>query len=73
MREYFFRYLSVEHSLTLSERDGDGLVCYQREKGYCAERTAWINHLMAIDYRQQAQDAVDKETKMHHLQLRFSL
>ncbi len=68
MRAYFFRYLDAESSLTLGERDGDGAACYQREKGYCAERTAWINHLMAIDYYQQAQDTVDKEVKMHHLQ-----
>ena len=68
MREHFFRYLDNESHLTLSERDGDSTVCYQREKGYCAERTAWINHLMAVDYYQEAQDTVDKETKVQRLQ-----
>ena len=68
MRAFFFRYLASESNLTLSERDGDGAVCYQREKGYCAERTAFINHLVAIDYYQQAQNTVDKEIKMHQLQ-----
>jgi len=71
MREHFFRYLASEHGLDLSERDGDGAACYRREKGYCAERTAWINHLMALDYYQQAQDTVDKKIKIQRLQRTF--
>ena len=71
MREHFFRYLASEPGLALGERDGDGAACYRREKGYCAERTAWINHLMAIDYYQQAQDTVDKEIKIQRLQRAF--
>lgn len=68
MREFFFRYLASEPRLARGERDGDGEACYQRERGYCAERTAWINHLMAADYYQQAQDASDAQTKVHQLQ-----
>jgi hypothetical protein len=67
MREFFFRYLASASGLALSERDGVGADCYQREKGYCAERTAWINHLMAIDYYQQGHDASDKEIKLQLL------
>ena len=67
MREHFFRYLASEKRLAPGERDGDGAACYQREKGYCAERTAWINHLMALDYYQQGQDAVDKKIKIQRL------
>ena len=36
--------------------------------GSFAERTAWINHLMAIDYYQEAQGTVDKEIKIQRLQ-----
>lgn len=68
MRSFFFRYLDNESKLALSDRDGNAAVCYEREKGYCAERTAWINHIMANDYYQQAQDTSDKEIKKHHLQ-----
>jgi hypothetical protein len=71
MREHFFRYLATEPGLALSDRDGDAAACYRREKGYCAERTAWINHLMAIDYYQQAQDATDKEIKIQRLRRAF--
>jgi hypothetical protein len=68
MREHFFRYLGNESALPSNERDGDGKLCYEREKGYCAERTAWINHLMAIDYFQQAEDSKDNETKIKRLE-----
>lgn len=68
MREHFFRYISAEKDLTDTERDGDGKACYKRSKGYCAERTAWISHLMAIDYNKQAEEAADKATKLQYLQ-----
>ena len=67
MREHFFRYIATESGLALSERDGDAVACYLREKGYCAERTAWINHLMAIDFYQQEQDATNKKIKLERL------
>lgn len=68
MRDAFFRYLDNEPRQPISELGGNAEACYQREKGYCAERTAWINHIMANDYYQQAQDSADKATKMHHLE-----
>jgi hypothetical protein len=68
MREHFFRYLGNLSGLAPSERDGDSNACYQREKGYCGERTAWINHLMAVDYYQQAQETSDVGVKLERLQ-----
>jgi hypothetical protein len=68
MREYFFRYMANEPHLPLDQRDGIAKACYERENGYCAERTAWINHLMAIDYFQQAEDSIDKGTKRKRLE-----
>ncbi len=67
MREHFFRYLAHEPRLPSNERDGKAEDCYKREKGYCGERTAWINHIMATDYYQQAQDEVDNNTKVQRL------
>jgi hypothetical protein len=47
----FFQYLNVENGLPEDERGmgivGDG--CYALPRGYCGERTAWINHLIAND------------------------
>ena len=68
MREHFYRYLDIEPHLTENERVGDADACYQRAKGYCAERTAWICHLMAYDFYHQAQKAVDKADKLIFLQ-----
>jgi hypothetical protein len=69
MREYFLRYLASERRLPPGERDGESNACYERERGFCKERTAWINHLMAVDYRQWADEAADKTTKIKRLQL----
>jgi len=68
-REFFLRYIANERLLSQNERDGDGNTCYDREKGYCKERTAWINHLMAVEYRQWAEDAEDRTTKIKRLEL----
>jgi hypothetical protein len=68
MRDKFFRYLDNEPSQPMEDRGGKAEACYQREHGYCAERTAWINHLMAIDYYQQAQAAVDRDIRIQLLQ-----
>jgi hypothetical protein len=67
MREAFRRYLSVERNLADSEKDGTAAACYLRSKGYCAERTAWINHLMAIDFLRMARNESDRDTKIKML------
>jgi hypothetical protein len=68
MREHFFRYFASLRGLAANECDGDGTKCYEREKGYCAGRTAWISHLMAIDFYQQARETQDVSTKLDRLQ-----
>jgi len=68
MRENFSVYIDTEGTLVSSERNGIGAFCYRREKGYCAERTAWISHLMAIDFYEQAQVAPNDGTKVELLQ-----
>jgi len=68
MRDHFFRYLDIEPTIAASERDGKAPACYQREKGYCAERTAWINHLMANDYYEEGLWATDNDIKRKRFQ-----
>lgn len=52
----FYRYIEIARSLPVSETGGDsGIeICYQRPNGYCVQRTAWINHLLANDLFQEA-------------------
>ena len=52
---YFVRYLSP----AFDEKDGEGewMICY-RANGYCAERVAWINHLLAYDHYHEGQQAI---------------
>ena len=67
MREHFFAYLDAEPRLPNEERTGKAAACYLRAKGYCAERTAWISHLLAIDYLEQSASATEKDAKLARL------
>ena len=65
MRKSFLRYLEMESNQPEQDRTGDGEVCYNfRPEGFCGERTAWICHLMAGEYYDQAIHAngVEKKT-----------
>jgi len=53
MRGSFQRYLAAaEHNTEAAE--GDYKACYSRPSGFCGERTAYVNHLMAADYYHEA-------------------
>ncbi len=68
-RKGFYRYLEVEKMLPESETGGgpEWQLCYQRAKGYCRQRTAWINHLLANDLYQEALAASDSESRLAKL------
>jgi hypothetical protein len=53
MRGQLQKYLQESDHRTDS-LDGDAARCYQRPGGYCRERTAWIDHLLANDYYREA-------------------
>ena len=53
MRGAFRRYLQIADHHPES-RIGDAYTCSQRPSGYCGERTAWVNHIMAHDSLRQA-------------------
>jgi hypothetical protein len=52
----FYRYLDIEASLADSDKGGaiSSGICYSRPSGYCPQRTAWIDHLLANDLYQEA-------------------
>ncbi len=65
----FMRYLDIERSLTPSEAGGDDFAetCYARLTGYCPQRTAWINHLLANDLYEEAALSTDPDIKAEQL------
>ena len=65
MRKSFLKYLELESHQPEQDRSGDGEVCYNlRPEGFCGERTAWVCHLMAGEYYDQAihTNGVEKKT-----------
>lgn len=54
MRSVFYRYLD-QAERTSESNTGNAESCYERESGYCAERTGWIAHIMANDFYEEAQ------------------
>jgi hypothetical protein len=61
MRGQFDRYLSVEATLPPDQRNAAAKACYERPLGFCAERTAWINNLMANDFFDQFLKTSDQQ------------
>lgn len=62
-RQDFYRYVHIEKTLPASETGGD---C-GRPKGYCVQRTAWIHHLLANDFYEEAlatADPREREAKL---------
>ena len=65
----FYEYLEIVSSLPGRETDDDGgsEICYKRPSGYCVQRTAWIHHLLANDFYQEAlvsADQLDRADKL---------
>jgi len=65
MRGVLQRYLQASdyHS---EARDGAADECYKRPAGYCGERTAWIDHLMANDYYQESRSPSNLGTAFYY-------
>ncbi len=68
MRTNFKRYLAFGPGLPASERSGDSRKCYDRAKGYCKERTAYINHLLANNFYAEALRTRDKSNRAADLE-----
>jgi TIR domain len=65
----FHRYLEEARSLPAIETSGDpgSEICYQRPKGYCAQRTYWIYHLLANDFYLLAMAQSDRRDRIQPL------
>ena len=68
-RQDFYRYLEISKTLPASEAGGGmgSEICYDRAKGFCVQRTAWIYHLLANDFYEEAMATADplaRGTKM---------
>jgi hypothetical protein len=65
----FMRYLDIERSLMPSEAGGDDYAetCYARLSGYCEQRTAWINHLLANDLYEKSALSTNPDIKAEQL------
>jgi hypothetical protein len=47
----FLRYIDVENAVQdKAKQDFGSETCYKHASGYCGQRTAWINHLLANDF-----------------------
>jgi hypothetical protein len=72
----FYRYLDIEKSLPASQTGGGSSaeLCYSRAPGYCPQRTAWIEHLLANDLYQEGLMAADRgvQTEMLGRALKFA-
>jgi hypothetical protein len=66
----FIRYLEIERTLPAAVKGGDYSLtpCYSRPEGYCVQRTAWIEHLLADDSYQEALVASDRQIAQQDLQ-----
>jgi hypothetical protein len=68
MRGEFNKYLSVESSLAPELKSGGANDCYVRANGFCMERTAWVDHMMANDFYRTALQARDVSARISALQ-----
>ena len=50
--QFFYRYLEQQATLNDHHRDGGtgAEICYERPRGFCAQRSGWIHHLLANDF-----------------------
>ena len=69
----WFRYLEAENSLPADseERSGSTSIsaCEKNPRGYCRQRTAWIQHLLANDYFEDGRKAADQKKKRDGYQI----
>jgi len=62
---FFYRYLEEQGVLNDNYRDGGtgAEICYQRPRGFCAQRSGWIHHLLANDFYKKGTTVSDPAEK----------
>lgn len=64
----FNKYLNIAATINTTKIEGVGSsICYERVNGYCLERIAWINHLLANDFYEEAMALSDPMMKQEKL------
>ncbi len=63
--QFFYRYLEEQEERHRRFREGgiSAEICYERPRGYCAQRSGWIHHLLASDFYKKAIAVVDRAEK----------
>ena len=63
--QFFYRYLEQQATLKDAHREGGtgAEICYERPRGYCAQRSGWIHHLLANDFYGAGLAATDRAEK----------
>lgn len=56
---YLFRYLELQRVVSDGERNGDtgSEICYERARGFCPQRIAWVRHMLANDFYEEGKTA----------------
>jgi hypothetical protein len=62
---HFFRYLEMQRALPESERGGDtgSEICYERARGFCPQRIAFVRHMLANDFYDEGKAAAANEKR----------
>jgi hypothetical protein len=68
--QFFYRYMEEQAKLNGRHREGGtgSETCYERARGFCAQRSGWINHQLANDFYKKAVAATDKAERRVHLE-----
>ena len=63
--QFFYRYFEQQATLKDAHRDGGAgaEVCYDRPRGYCAQRSGWVHHLLASDFYNKGLVSQDRAEK----------
>jgi hypothetical protein len=67
---FFYRYLEQQATLRGRYKEGGtgSEICYQRPRGFCAQRSGWIHHLLANDFYKMGMAATDRAAKRVHFE-----
>jgi hypothetical protein len=59
---HFFRYIELQRILPESERGGDtgSEICYERARGFCPQRIAFVRHMLANDFYDEGKAAISE-------------
>jgi len=62
---FFYKFIEVFDSLPENQKAGStgSESCYENENGYCRQRSAWIRHLLALDFFEAGNKERDIDTK----------